>query len=283
MSVRSSAVLREVLCTGALAMAVFLGMATSTQAQDKYVPGTTFRDCPECPEMVVVPTGSYFMGSLLNEEGRRNDEGPRHKVTISESFAVGVYEVTFDEWDACVSGGGCGGYRPDYDGWGRRPVIDVSWNDAKAYVEWLKEKTSQEYRLLSESEWEYVARAGTKTRYWWGDGIGRNRMNCKGSESPWSGLQTAPVGMFSPNDFGLYDVHGNIMEWVQDCWTPNYNGAPVDGSARKFEDCSVSTDRVLRSSSWAHEPSDARSASRVVFPSELRLILVGLRVARTLD
>ena len=134
-----------------------------------------FRDCPRCPEMVVVPSGSFMMGSPSGEVYRSDSEGPVHRVTFERPFAVGVYEVTFGEWDACVEGGGCGGYRPsDLWGRGRLPVMEVSWYDAKAYVRWLSRKTGEEYRLLSESEWEYVARAGTVTRYWWGDAIGRN-------------------------------------------------------------------------------------------------------------
>ena len=145
-----------------------------------WTPGTRFRDCPECPEMVVAPAGSFMMGSPWWEVFRWPDEGPVHEVTIMHPFAAGVYEVTFEEWDACVSEGGCGRYRPDDAGWGRgrRPVINVSWEDAQRYVEWLSRKTEEGYRLLSESEWEYAARAGTDTRYfWWGDEIGLNRAN----------------------------------------------------------------------------------------------------------
>ena len=175
--------------------------------------GKVFRDCPECPEMVVVPSGSFMMGSPSGEKGRDSDEGPVHRVTFERPFAVGVYEVTFGEWDACVSGGGCGGHRPSDRGWGRgrRPVINVNWKDAQAYVRWLSRKTGEEYRLLSESEWEYVARAGTRAAYWWGDGVGRNRANC--SDCGDSYRYTAPVGSFSANPFGLHDVHGNVWEW----------------------------------------------------------------------
>ena len=280
MSIQGSTVPREILCAGVLAMGVFLGMATSTQAQDKLDVGDTFRDCPECPEMVVVPPGSYLMGSPPGEEGRSDSEGPIHEVTISEPFAVGVYEVTFDEWYACVSGGGCGGYRPDYDGWGRRPVVNLSWNDAKAYVEWLTGKAGKEYRLPSESEWEYVARAETSTRFWWGDEIGRNQANCIGCESPWDGLQTAPVGMFSPNAFGLYDVYGNVFEWVEDCWNDNYDETPVDGSAWTLGPCHS---RVIRGGSWLNTPEGLRSANRSRITSGDRYYLAGFRVARTLD
>ena len=183
--------------------------------------------------MVVVPAGSFTMGSPPSEEGRYDKEGPQHEVTIGFPFAVGVYEVTFDEWDACVSGGGCGGYRPADEGWGRggRPVINVSWEDARAYAEWLSRETGEAYRLLSESEWEYVARAGTVTRFHWGDAIGSNRANCSDHWCGDSYVGSSPVGSFSANAFGLHDVHGNVFEWVEDCMHFSYEGAPRDGSA----------------------------------------------------
>ena len=243
-------------------------------------PGYKFRDCPGCPEMVVVPAGSFMMGSP--EAGRYDDEGPVHRVTIARPFAVGVYEVTFGEWDACVAGGGCGGHRLDDWGWGRgrRPVIYVSWEDAQAYVRWLSGKTGKAYRLLSESEWEYVARAGTTTRYWWGDGIGRNRANCDGCGSRWDGKKTAPVGSFSANGFGLHDVHGNVWEWVEDCWNDSYHGAPTDGSAWTSRIFCIG--RVLRGGSWGVSPRYLRSANRYWDPSGLRSYNAGFRVARTL-
>ena len=240
-------------------------------------PGDTFRDCPGCPEMVVVPAGRFMMGSTSGA----GNERPVHPVTIARPFAVGVYEVMFGEWDACVSGGGCGGYRPGDEGWGRgrRPVINVSWKGAQAYVRWLSGKTGAEYRLLSESEWEYVARAGTRTRYWWGDGIGRNRANCDGCGSRWDDERTSPVGTFSPNAFGLYDVHGNVREWVEDCWNDSYHGAPSDGSARTLGNCSR---RVLRGGSWFDIPGNLRSANRNLNPSGIWNFFAGFRVARTL-
>ena len=245
-------------------------------------PGRRFRDCAQCPEVVVVASGSFMMGSPRDEEGRDDDEGPAHRVTIAEAFAVGVYEVTFGEWDACRGGSGCS-HNPDDRGWGRgtRPVINVSWEDAQAYVRWLSRETGKGYRLLSESEWEYVARAGTTTHYWWGDAVGSNRANCDGCGSRWDDAQTAPVGSFSANAFGLHDVHGNVWEWVEDCWHDNYSGAPTDGSARTSGgDCSR---RVLRGGSWFANPRVVRSANRNWFPSSIRLINVGFRVARTLD
>jgi hypothetical protein len=146
--------------------------------------------------MIALPAGGFTMGSPEDEIERDDDEGPEHFVTIARPFAVGRYEVTFEEWDACVAGGGCGGYRPPDRGWGRgrQPVIAVSWRDAGAYVAWLRERTGEPYRLLSEAEWEYAARAGGATRYWWGDHIGWDNANCRGCGSPWDGQQTAPVG-----------------------------------------------------------------------------------------
>ncbi len=189
------------------------------------VAGEIFRDCDQCPEMVVVPAGSFTMGSPRGEGS--DDERPQHEVTIARAFAVGKYPITFDEWDACVAAGGCK-YKPEDAGWGRsrRPAINVSWNDAQEYVAWLSKKTGKPYRLLSEAEWEYAARGGTTTRYPWGNDPGTNRANFYGSGSEWSGKQTAPVGSFDPNKFGLYDMIGNVWEWVEDCWNDSYKGAP---------------------------------------------------------
>ena len=245
-------------------------------------PGKVFRDCPECPEMVVVPAGSFMMGSPSSERSRGNDEGPQHGVTIPEPFAVGKYEVTFAEWDACVAAGGCNGHRPGDRGWGRgqRPVIDVNWGDAKAYVGWLSRKTGERYRLLSEAEWEYAARAGTRTRYHWGHSIGRNQANCDGCGSRWDDEKTAPVGSFPANGFGLHDVHGNVWEWVEDCWHGSYAGAPTDGRAwATGGDCER---RVLRGGSWNFIPWFLRSAFRFRLTAGGRLYSFGFRVARTL-
>ena len=278
-------------------------------------PGDTFQDCPGCPKLVVVPSGSFMMGSPENEEGRSNHEGPMHEVRIGYQLAVGVYPVTFDEWDACVSDGGCGGYEPKDKDWGRgtRPVINVSWNDAKRYVGWLSWKTGKGYRLLSESEWEYVARAGTDTSYWWGNEIGRNRANCDGCGSHWDDektssvgssvaaagvvvgaavsaiadlygrhrnvMKTSPAGSFSANVFGLYDVHGNVLEWVEDCWNDDYDAAPTDGSAWESGKCS---ERVVRGGSCDATPRHLRSAYRLGITTGYRSQNAGFRVARTL-
>ena len=225
--------------------------------------GETFQDCDECPKMVVVPSGVFTMGSPKREKDYDDNEGPLHMVFIGYRFAVGVYEVTFAEWYACVDAGGCGSYVPGIpdDSWDRenRPMINVSWDNAQSYVRWLSERTGKTYRLLSESEWEYVARAGTETAYSWGDSIGVNRANCRGCGSQWDNEQTAPVGSFAANAWGVHDMHGNVWEWVQDCWHDSYKGAPADGSAWESEDCYV---RILRGGSWDDDPRDLRSAFR---------------------
>ena len=239
--------------------------------------GQRFRDCPECPEMVAVPAGSFRMGSPAEKLYQ-----PVHRVTIREPFAVGRFEVTFAEWDACAGAGGCPrgeDVARDSDwGRGRRPVINVSWDDAQRYVQWLSRKTGKAYRLPSESEWEYAARAGTETAYSWGDEIGVNRANCGGCGSRWDGDRTAPVGSFAANPWGLHDMHGNVWEWTQDCWNDNYQGAPADGSAWESGDCSW---RVLRGGSWrSSKPSYLRAANR--FGNTIGYFSYGFRVARTL-
>jgi len=253
------------------------------QAASALPGGSAFQDCPGCPQMVVVPPGSFMMGS----ESGDSDEKPVHKVSIAYSFAVGVHEVTFAQWDACVSDGGCNGYSPDDRGWGRgnRPVINVSWEDAQSYLKWLSGKTGKSYRLLSESEWEYVARAGTTTPFHYGSTISTEQANYDGNYTYGSGAKgayrkkTVPVGSFPPNAFGLHDVHGNVWEWTHDCWNDNYQGAPNDGSAWESGDCSR---RVLRGGSWSNDPWILRSALRLRYTVGYRNIDYGFRVARTL-
>ena len=239
-------------------------------------PGRRFKECAACPEMVVVPTGSFMMGSPSSEKGRDSDEGPQHRVRIAQPFAVGVYEVTFAEWDACVSAGGCNGYDPADRGWGRgqRPVISVSWNDAQSYVKWLSNKTGKRYRLLSESEWEYVARAGTETPFYFGRTISPNQANYNRIYQ----ARTVEAGSFPSNEYELHDVHGNVDEWVQDCWNDSYLGAPTDGSAWTSGDCSG---RVLRGGSWDSKDRNLHLADRDWSPIDYRSIRTGFRVART--
>lgn len=248
--------------------------------------GTVFRECAVCPEMVVVPSGSFVMGSPASEEGRSDQEGPQHRVTMGSPFAAGVYEVTFAQWDACLWAGGCGGLRPLDGGWGResRPVIHVSWEDAQDYVRWLSRETGHRYRLLTEAEWEYVARAGTRTARYWGESGSEQCRYENGSDDtapcPDGYEHTAPVGSFQPNAFGLYDVLGNAWEWTQDCWNEDYSGAPGDGSAWQSGDCSV---RVLRAGSAVSPSWILRSANRYGNSARDRFSDFGFRVARTLS
>lgn len=232
------------------------------------------------PEMVVIPAGPFRMGCVSGMDCLE-DEMPVRDVTIPQPFAVSKYEVTFEDWDRCVAGGGCGGYRAGDEGWGRgrRPVINVSWNDAQAYVAWLSDQSRRTYRLLSEAEWEYVTRAGSSTSYGWGSIIGTDRANCDGCGSRWDDSQTAPVGSFQANAFGVHDMHGNVREWVEDCWNDTYAGAPTNGSAWESGDCDL---RMLRGGSWYSDLSDLRSASRGETPSMARGAVLGIRVARTL-
>lgn len=248
--------------------------------------GATFRDCDDCPLMTRIPGGTFAMGSPEDERGRRKYEGPRREVAI-RPFALGVYEVTFAEWDACVADGGCGGYSPKDEGWGRgdRPVIRVSWRDAQAYVEWLNAKTGGGYRLASEAEWEYAARAGSQTLYWMGDQISRRQANFDSGTLDSDGaerLKTLPVGSFRANPFGVHDVHGNVSEWVQDCFHSRFHRAPQDGSAWMEGENGDCTNAVIRGGSWSNFARAVRSASRQWFVRNIRLKLIGFRVAKTL-
>jgi len=227
------------------------------------------------------------MGSPTNEPGRDGDEGAQHQVTISRNFAVGRFAVTFDEWDACVADRGCNGHKPSDQGWGRgrRPVINVSWDDAQVYVKWLSRKTGKAYRLLSEAEREYVAPAGTDTPFWWGATITPSQANYDGNFTYNNGstgqyrMQTLPVDSFAPNPWGLYQVHGNVWDWTEDCWNANYNGAPADGKAWTIGDCSR---RVLRGGSWYNIPWGLRAAFRLWYSTDDRINYFGFRLGRTL-
>jgi formylglycine-generating enzyme required for sulfatase activity len=240
-------------------------------------PKDSFRECDVCPEMVVVPAGEFIMGSPEGEPGRRNWEGPQHKVRITRKFAVGKFEVSFAEWDACVAAGGCG-YTPSDEGWGRGrlPVINVSWEKiTQQYLPWLSRRTGHKpYRLLSEAEWEYVARAGTKTPFWWGSSISRRQANFERMD-----MRTVPVDSFAPNPWGLYNVHGNVWEWVQDCHNENYLGAPADGTAWTTGTCGS---RMVRGGAAFYIGDMLRSAARLRWSTYYSTASFGFRVARTL-
>ena len=276
--------------------------------QARFPPGSRFRDCDVCPRMIVVPAGTFTMGSPESEEGRDDflyDEGPQYSVTIPAPFAVGVYEVTFAQWDACERAGGCGDDHPTsrytrddgreyYGAEGRHPAFSVTWENAQAYVSWLSERTGARYRLLSEAEWEYVARAGTQTARYWGESASDQCHYANGLDlTRYEALDPdyregrvaaqcsdgyeymAPVGSFAPNAFGLYDVLGNVPEWTQDCNFSSYRDAPTDGTAREAEDCGS---RVHRGGGWDSRPDGLRSAARRTIRH-----LVGFRVARTIN
>ncbi len=258
------------------------GDAPLPPAQERALkPGDTFQECAKCPVMMVVPAGTFTMGAPATDPRSNDNEGPQHQVRIASQFAVGLFALTFAEWDACVADGGCHGHRPADQGFGRalRPVINVSWIDAKAYVAWLSRKTGKAYRLLSEAEYEYSARAGSTTAYPWGDDIGMYNANCNGCGSRWDNEQTAPVGMSAPNQFGLYDMVGNVWEWTEDCWHDSYNGAPANDSAWTSGPCSR---RVERGGSWNSTSRDLRSASRHGDAADVRSRSIGFRVGRTL-
>jgi formylglycine-generating enzyme required for sulfatase activity len=239
----------------------------------------SFRECAKaCPEMVVIPPGTFMMGSPEDEAGRSPDEGPRRRVTIPKPFAVSRHLVTFDDWDACVQVGGCPAASASGFGRGQQPVININWKEAKHYAAWLSRMTNRHYRLLTEAEWEYAARAGTVTRYWFGN----SGTDLK--QYAWynvnSNHRTRPVGQKQPNAFQLYDMHGNVWQWVEDCYIESYGGAPTDGSARN-EPCDADR-RVARGGSWETHADNLRSARRGWYAADRRAQVLGFRLARTL-
>jgi formylglycine-generating enzyme required for sulfatase activity len=261
-------------------------------------PKDTFRECSKCPVMTVVPAGSFTMGSPASEPGHGSEEGPQHDVMIAYPLAVGKFDVTRDEFAAFVAATGYNtgskcymwygqwvekqGFswrNPGFAQAGSHPVVCINWNDSQAYLNWLNKKTGKDYRLLSESEWEYAARARSTTAYFWGDDIGNNNADCKRCGSQWDDKGTAPVDSFQPNAFGLYDMAGNVDQWTLDCYHDNYDAAPADGSAWTSGDC---RGRALRGGSWSDYSDYLRSASRYWAISAVRGISFGFRVARTL-
>ena len=289
------------------------GLAIVTVPATAQESSKPFQDCPECPEMVVILAGRFTMGSPDGEAGRYANEGPQHEVRISHSFALGKYEVTKSELelfvdetglvtDGCRVLDGTRWKADDSRGWRdpgfpqgeHHPAVCVNWEDAKKYVDWLSRKTGKEYRLPSESEWEYAVRAGTTTARFWGDDPAsactyadvadqttkRSHKVIQTFHSCEDGfVYTAPVGSFRANPFGLHDMLGNVWEWVEDCWNPSYSGAPKEGGAWTSGDC---TRRVVRGGSWGLAPGDVRSAKRNWFDAPNRSSVLGFRVARTL-
>lgn len=279
------------------ATAFCLAASSNTYAADPAA-GAEFKDCPTCPAMIVIPAGEFTMGSDMEESGHP-DEKPQHAVKIAKPFAVAKFETTFDQWDACTADGKCPKVSDDDLGRADRPVINVAWKDAKTFIAWLSEKAGKKYRLLSESEYEYAARGNTKTAWFYGlapDSYG-SRDACQfanlhdesGKKAHpnyvWSHHQcddgfgeTAPVGKYKPNPFGLHDMIGNLREWVEDCHGP-YKEAPNDGSAKVAAECEK---RIVRGGGWMDGPSTSRSAYRHPLPENYRNYQVGFRVARDL-
>ena len=245
---------------------------------------TTFKDCPDCPEMVKIPAGKFMMGSVLGEG--KPDEYPQHQVSIRE-FAVARFEVSFKDWDDCLKDGVCDDGKMTVS-WRKeemQPLNSASWVDAQNYVKWLSRKTGKQYRLLTEAEWEYVARAGTTTRYWWGNSTQPNGIiaNCDGCGSTQDNRQTAIITSFNANPFGLYNIAGNVFEWVEDCYHENYNNAPVTGAAWSCDNVeSYAVKRVLRGGGWSSPIEQVRSASRKKAYPVTQLNDYGVRVARSL-
>lgn len=220
--------------------------------------------------MIYISEGIFQMGS----ENGRVDEAPAHTVVVP-AFKIMAHELTWEQYQPCIEDGVCTSGGDEGWGKGKRPVINVSWNEVQTYIAWLNTKTGKYYRLPSEAEWEYAARAGSRDKYTWGNAIGRNQANCDGCGSVWDNLKTAPIGSFKPNQFGLYDVHGNVWEWTQDCWNPSYQGAPNNGQAWQTGKCDM---RVLRGGSWGFEPESLRSASRIMFSASARYADFGFRL-----
>jgi formylglycine-generating enzyme required for sulfatase activity len=236
-----------------------------------------FRECAHCPEMLVIPAGNFLMGAAQGDPRER----PQHRVQIGKRFAVAKFELTFAEWDGCATYGDCNPRISD-EAWGRgrQPTINISWEDAQRYIAWLRRVTGRPYRLLSETEWEYAARAGSQTRYSWGDDIGKGRANCYGCGDEWP-KRAVSVGSFAPNAFGLHDMHGNVWEWVEDCFHDNYEKAPSDGSAWTGGNCNPRR-RVVRGGSWLYSPPILRASWRDWAVIDASKNEIGVRIGRTL-
>jgi formylglycine-generating enzyme required for sulfatase activity len=236
---------------------------------------TTFKDCDSCPTMVRIPAGSFLMGLASGDQSA----GPQHRVTI-RAFAIGQHPVTVAEWKACVADGGCSFTPRMTSPQDRTPVYNISWDDAQMFLRWISQKTGKSYRLPTEAEWEYAARANTASRYWWGDNAGSSLANCSDCGGRQDARTPLPVGSFKANAFGLHDVHGGVAQWMADCWAPNYAHAPADGSAYDVRNCQK---RVLRGGSFRNERTDITAFARNNYDASVRYIAHGMRVARNLD
>ncbi|MHC8508401.1 MAG: formylglycine-generating enzyme family protein [Rhodospirillales bacterium] len=245
-------------------------------------PGAVFKDCGDCPDMTAVPAGSFVMGLGAKGTSRAVKRAqPPVETKITKPFAIGRFEVTFDNWQACLDDGGCRKDPHDHCwGRGRRPVVNIDLLRVENYLKWLRKKTGRVYRLPSEAEWEYAARAGTETDWWWGDKDYIGKANCKNCKTPWSRYFTAPTGSFGPNPFGLYDTSGNVYEWTADCWNPHHRGRPRDQSVWKRGDCGQKT---IRGGSFYYVSNVAKSYYRSRNANNLKSYWLGFRVVRELE
>lgn len=238
--------------------------------------GSAFQDCTLCPQMIALPPGGFLMGSDLGDSTTR----PAQRVEIGYGFAIGRFEVTMAEWAACVADGACSNALEPVENPAETPVRNVTWNDTLEFVVWLRKVTQRPYRLPSEAEWEYAARAGTATNFWWGNAAGAGEADCKTCGGDWNRKQPSPVGRFRPNPFGLHDMNGGVAEWTADCWFDSYQGAKADGRPRDKQHCQQ---RVLRGGSWKQEASYLSSHARHFYDALVPYSSNGLRVALTLE
>ena len=247
--------------------------APSTAAKSSGGGTSEVKDCPACPALITLPPGSFTMGSNTGDPS----EKPAHHATVNAPFAIGKYEVTVEQWNACVEAGACPRLGAEANRTGNTPVRDVSWDDVQQYVKWLSKVSGKSYRLPTETEWEYAARAGASTRFWWGEQMRAGNANCKGCGDPWSADGPPAVGSFASNPFGLHDVNGSVWEWVSDCWHNSYKGAPADGRTWDTPNC---RERVIRGGSWREDASYMPATTRFKYTASVRNSQNGFRVAR---
>jgi formylglycine-generating enzyme required for sulfatase activity len=238
-------------------------------------PIAALKDCPACPVMLALYPNPFTMGSNSSDPSER----PAHKVALRTPFALGKYEVTVDQWNACVQANVCPAVPSSANAAGGLPMRDVSWDEAQLYLKWLSGLSGKPYRLPTEAEWEYAARGGTATKYWWGEQMKDGNTSCKGCGQPWTADSPPPAGSFTANPYGFFDLNGSVWEWVADCWHSSYKGAPVDGSAWNGEQC---TTRVIRGGSWRDDAGYMLSTTRFKYDASVRQSQNGFRVARTL-
>jgi formylglycine-generating enzyme required for sulfatase activity len=238
-------------------------------------PIAAIKDCPSCPVLLALYPAPFTMGSNSSDPSER----PAHKVAIKTPYALGKYEVTVDQWNACVQANACPSVPSAASAGGTLPMRDVSWDEAQAYLKWLSSLSGKPYRLPTEAEWEYAARGGTATKHWWGDQMKDGNTSCKGCGQPWTNDSPPPVGSFTANPFGFFDMNGSVWEWVADCWHSSYKNAPGDGSAWNGDSCQS---RVIRGGSWREDASYMLSTTRFKYDAGVRQSQNGFRVARTL-